>query len=328
MKIMYLGEVVRQRRKTLGVPLEPVCEGLCTPMTLSRFESGKQTPSLDCVTAIIQRLGLPDDRYYAQLTRKETKLVLLRKETLACCKQFEQTQGETQRQARGEALKLLRKLERCIKVDDRINQQFILRLRTLLEVHSPSEQLAMLIEAIRLTSPRFDLEELGSCLYSSDEVIIISKIAIHHAYCGQRRKAIDIYGQLLRLVQKRTPNHNQLPLIAYNYALYLAEDNRLEEALEISEIGRQICIRQGYYYMLPGLLHIEAECYYLMSEFDRYVELCQSAYHIYGATMDTRNQNYLKADAMKRFNLVFTLQDSLPSDPAAAPLAESNLQAW
>ena len=43
MRIKYLGEAVREQRKLLGVPQELVCEGLCTIMTLSRFESGKQT---------------------------------------------------------------------------------------------------------------------------------------------------------------------------------------------------------------------------------------------------------------------------------------------
>lgn len=315
MKVMYLGEVVRQRRKTLGVSMEQVCEGLCTAMTLSRFENGRQTPSWDSVAAILQRLGLPDGRYYAQLTRVETKLILLRKKTLAYCKQFEQTQGEVQQQARMKALELLCELERCIKEDDHINQQFILRLRVLLETHSSSEQLAMLMEAIRLTSPRFDLENLSSCLYCSEEVMTISQIAIYYVCHGQRRKAIDIYGQLLKLLQKRMPEHEQLHLIAYNYALYLAAEKRLEEALEISAIGRQNCIRQGYYSMLPKFLHIEAECHYLMGKIGKSLELYKSAYHIYGATIDTKNQSTLKAD-MERFNLSFNLQDSLSPDPA------------
>ena len=78
MEIKYLGEVVREQRKLLGLRQELVCEGLCTPMTLSRFESGRQTPSRDCVVAILQRLGLPDDQYYAQLTKEETQLSRLK----------------------------------------------------------------------------------------------------------------------------------------------------------------------------------------------------------------------------------------------------------
>ena len=303
MKVKYLGEIVRQQRKMLGVSQEQVCEGLCTPMTLSRFESGRQTPSRDCVAAILQRLGLPDGRYYAQLTREETRLALLKKEMLASCSRFEQAFGEDRQQARMNALEKLHDLECCVKEDDRINQQFVLRMKVTLATYPPQKQLEMLMEAIRLTSPRFDPDEIGRCLYSANELIIINKIAIRYANCGQCGKAIDIYEQLLKLVLKRAPNQECLHLITYNYARYLASESRFEKALEVAELCRQVSIKQGNYSVFPRLLHIEAECYYFMGEIDRSVELYRSAYHIYGIIMDTKNQEILKIDAKKRFDL-------------------------
>lgn len=304
MKATYLGEVVLRRRNDLGLPQEMVCEGLCTPMTLSRFEKGRQTPSRDCVVAILQRLGLPDDRFSAQLTRRETKLIRLRKEIIACYKQWKQTLWEDQ-QARADTVEKLHKLEHFIKEDDRINQQFILRLKAFLEERSHREQLEMLMEAIRLTSPRFDLDKISRCLYSAEEVLLINKIAIGHACCGQRRKAIDIYAQLFHLLQERGPDYNRLSLIAYNYALQLGLAGRLEESLLILEFGQKTCVKQGYYYLLPKFLHVKAECYYLMGEIDRTIELYQAAYYIYGTTMDTRSQGDLKTDAKERFGLIF-----------------------
>lgn len=304
MRVKYLGETVRQQRKLLGVPQELVCEGLCTAMTLSRFENGRQTPSRDCVVAILQRLGLPDDRYYAQLTKTETQLIRLRKEALAYSSQFEQTLGADRQKARRKALEKLHTLERRIKADDHINHQFILGTKVTLEEHPIQKQLEMLMEAIRLTSPRFNPDELGSCLYCTNEVAIINQIAIRYALCGQRRKAIDIYGQLLKLVLKRTSDYTYLPLIAHNYALHLALEKRWEEAVEISNLGRQACIRQGYYRVLPGFLHIEADCYYFMGARARSEEIYRSAYYIYGAISDVRNQEALKTDVKERFNLV------------------------
>ena len=303
MEIMYLGEAVRQQRKRLGLTLEMVCEGLCTIMTLSRFEKGKQTPSRDCVGAILQRLGMPGDQYCAQLTDAEAQLLRLRTEINAYCGQFEQTLGEEQQQARKSALEKLRDLERCVKENDRINQQFILGVRATLEPYRPQEQLEMLMKAIRLTSPRFDSEKISNCLYCATEVVIINKIAIRYFFCEQREKALDIYEQLLKLILKRDPNHDCLHLITYNYALYLAEEKRWKEALEISALGREVCIKQGNYNTLPGFLHIEAESYYFMGESSRSISLHRSAYHLYGAIMDTRNQEVLKTDAKERFNL-------------------------
>lgn len=306
MKATYLSEVVLQRRNDLGLPQEMVCEGLCTPMTLSRFEKGRQTPSWDCVEAILQRLGLPDDpRYFAQLTRRETTRLLLRKKARASYKQFEQALGAERQRARIEALETLHRLEHCIKEDDRINQQFILGMKPVLEGRPPQEQLEILLEAIHLTSPRFDPNDLSRCLYSANEVVLINRIAISYVCCGQRGKAIDIYAQLFNILLKRSPDHNHLSLIAYNYALQLGLAKRLEESLRISEFGQKICIKHGYHHLIPRFLHVEAECYYLMGEIDRSIKLYQAAYYIYGATMGIRDQEDLKADAKERFGLVF-----------------------
>ncbi len=305
MKVKYLSEIVLQRRKELGVSQKMVCDGLCTIMTLSRFESGQQTPSWDRTAAILQRLGLPDDQICAHLTREETRLELLRKEVHALCGRFERTTGEEREKARAQALEKLHDLERFIKKGDHINQQFVLRMRVTLGTYSIQKQLEMLTDALRLTSPRFDLDELSRCLYCADEVVIINKIAVNYFRCGQQQEAIDIYRQLLKLVLKRTPNHKYIPLIAYDYARSLVLEDQLKEALEISEIGRKTCIKQEHYYLLPKFLHTEAECNYFIGETDRSAELYRSAYYTYGAIGNTIDQELLRIAAKKRLNLVF-----------------------
>ncbi|MBD5162351.1 MAG: helix-turn-helix domain-containing protein [Oscillibacter sp.] len=305
MKIKYLNEVVRQRRKELNVSQRMVCEGLCATMTLSRFESGQQTPSWSCAAAILQRLELPDEQIFAQLTREETRLVLLRKEILASCGRFEQTLGEEREQARMQILEKLRDLERCIKKDDRINQQFFQMSKIIVGLFAPQNRLEMLMETIRLTSPRFDLNDISKCLYCSNEVMIINQIGRAYSDCAQPKIAVNIYEQLMTLVLNRAPNHEYLPLIAYNYARCLVLENRMKEALEISELGRQICTRQEHYYLLPKFLHVEAECLYFTGEADSSRDFYRSAYHIYGALANTSDQEILKYAAKKYLNLLF-----------------------
>lgn len=300
----HLGEIIWQRREQLGISQQMVCEGLCTAMTLSRFEKGRQTPSRDCVEAILQRLGLPDDRFYAQLTKRETRLVVLRKEVLACCGRFEQAPEEDRQQAHKKALEKLDELDRYVKKGDRINQQFILGVQATLGIVPNNKRLDILMEAIRLTSPRFDIDHLSNCMYSANEVAVINKIAVSYSRSGQRRKAIDIYRQLLVLFRERMPNHKYLPLIAHNYAQYLGLEKRFEESLEVSRLGRQTCIDQGHYYLLPRFLHIEAECHYSMGKVDRSAELYQAAYYIYGATGDKKRRDILKSEASDRLGLM------------------------
>ena len=80
MKNVFLGEYVKQRRLDLGLTQEQLCYGICEPMTLSRLENGKQTPSRNRINALLQRLGLPDDRYFALLSKNELEMEALQKE--------------------------------------------------------------------------------------------------------------------------------------------------------------------------------------------------------------------------------------------------------
>ncbi len=84
MKNVFLGEYIKQRRLDLGLTQEQLCDGICEPVTLSRLENGKQTPSRNRINALLQRLGLPDDRYFALLSKNELEMEALQKEIVAC----------------------------------------------------------------------------------------------------------------------------------------------------------------------------------------------------------------------------------------------------
>lgn len=64
MNCIYIGTFIKQRRKELKLTQEQVCSGICDPVTLSRIENGKQTPSKSVISALLQRLGMPEARYY------------------------------------------------------------------------------------------------------------------------------------------------------------------------------------------------------------------------------------------------------------------------
>ena len=117
-----LGEYIRQRRLDLGLTQEQVCAGICESVTLSRFENGKQTPSRNRINAILQRLGLPDDRYYALVTPEELEIEALKKEIVSC----------NALKCVEEGFDKISRLEKIAKPDDQITQQFILRSKVLL----------------------------------------------------------------------------------------------------------------------------------------------------------------------------------------------------
>lgn len=124
MKNVFLGEYVKQRRLDLGLTQEQLCDGICEPMTLSRLENGKQTPSRNRINALLQRLGLPDDRYFALLSKNELEMEALQKEIVAC--------NATEKVPEG--FEKLAQFEKLADPDDQIAQQFALRSRVLLGI--------------------------------------------------------------------------------------------------------------------------------------------------------------------------------------------------
>lgn len=312
MREIFLGEVIRQRRVELKLTQEEVCEGICEPVTISRLENGKQTPSRNRVKALLQRLGLPDDRFYGLLSAKELEISRLEKEIVSCNVRFERAGGEEKKAARAEALAKLQALEQVIDGDDTLSWQLILRSRYLLGTEQGRYDfetgMALLLEAMRLTKPRFDIRQIEKGLYTEQEVKLLNNMALCYSQAGKHVEALDIQRQLLRYLQteweKIPPHRAHIPLVAYNYARELALVKRYAEAIEIAEEARTICVSYGHYQFLPGLLAVLAECRFFAGDSARSAALYRQAYYLYEAINNEKNRSIIQAEARERLGLV------------------------
>jgi len=297
MREIPIGAYIRQNREAQGLTQQQLCEGICEPATISRIENGQQTPCRSRLSALLQRLGLPDDRYFALLSPNEIEISSLQAEIVSC--------GVHGRRERG--LELIARLESIMEADDHITRQFILRSRVLLGDYGFEEQLDILLEAIRLTVPRFTLEELESFLYSFDEIKIINQIGNTYAEAEQHKKAIDVYSRLLRYVQKHNSNitqsTGQLVLVAYNYARELDVCGLYRDAIEIAELFRQTCVKYAHYQLLPGTLHIMAEYYHFLGDDDKSRDLYLQAYAIYKAIGNELDLRFLEKDVREQLGV-------------------------
>ena len=169
MKEVFLGEVIRQRRLELGLTQEELCEGICEPMTISRFENGRQTPSRNRIKALLQRLGLPDDRFFGLLSTKEVQISNLENEIISCHVRFERAAPNEKNKIREDTFAKHKQLESLIDKDDTLSRQLILRSKYLLGTengpYSLDAGLSMLLDAMHLTSPKFDLDQISRGLY-------------------------------------------------------------------------------------------------------------------------------------------------------------------
>lgn len=309
MQKYFIGELIKKRRQDLKLTQEQLCAGICEPITISRLENGRQTPSMGKLRALLQRLGLPEEKYYAILSKNEMEISDLQTEITSCNVLRDSQRG-------------LPKLEQLVALadpEDPLVQQFILRSRALLgkmengEIvpYTPEEKLNLLFNAIELTSPGFDIEAIYQGLYSLDEVKVINQIGGVYSNMGQHKKAIDIYYQLLKYIEKHFQNILQssglLPLVAYNYARELDLVGRYAEAVEIAETGWKACVQYGQYFYLPSIIALIAECYHFLNDDEKSKNYYRQALYLFEAINNKRGAWIIKAEIEEYFGTDFSI---------------------
>lgn len=314
MQEIFLGEAIKRRRLELGLTQEELCEGICEPMTISRLENGRQTPSRNRMNALLERLDMPADRYYALLSKNELDLENLQKRIVALNLKFQRGNKEQRTEAWQEAQAVYQELEAVMEKDDMISRQMIVCSKIILGKADGSmcgfeEKINMLTEAIRLTVPSFDVDEIGKSLYTTAEVKIINQLAVAYILDGDHMEAISILRQLYVYIKKHFKNipleRAHLNMVAYNYARELLIVGQYKKAIEIAEEGRQVCLDTGHCLVLPDLLDTMAECYCLLGEKKKGKELYFQTYYITKAMGDEHNLKFVQVDAKRYLDIEF-----------------------
>lgn len=314
MREIFLGEYIKQERRKQGITQEQLCSGICEPITISRMENGKQMPSYSRIRVLLQRLGLPDERFYALLSKHELEIKTLEDEIRADVIRFERASPEDRPRIQAAGLQKLEELEKLSEPDDRIIHQYIIGKRVTLGKpdgpYCPEERLELLMEALRLTVPNLDLEELNLGLYSMEETTLLNQIAITYSQIGQPKKSVDIYRQLLKYVQKHysygmSRYAGKFTLVACNYTHELFKVGRYDDALEVAELGRKACVEYAHYQFLPIILHLMGECYFCQGDVNRCKEYYRDAYCLYKVIGDEHNRRLLEKDIAEHLGLKF-----------------------
>lgn len=312
----YFGAFIQKNRRAQGLSQEDLCEGICDATTLSRIENGERIPSRVRAISLLQRLGLSADRYYMLLNRYDAEVDALQSAIIRCSIKYERVLDEDKAAVKERAMRHLDQLEDIVKKKDRYTQQFILRSKALLgkddgNNYTPEEQLSLLTKAIRLTLPKFDLDKIDKFRYDLEEIKIISQIATTYGKAGQLKKSVKILEKLYEYVTTHNQNMQesagQIPLVAYNYALKLDSSKRFEDAVEVAESGYQACVDFCSYQLLPGFLHIMAECHHFLGEDDKSKQLYIKAYCFYQILGNERDLIALRDEAEKYLGLTLAV---------------------
>lgn len=301
MQNLYVGEVIRRRRRELNLSQEALCYGICEVSTLSRIENGKSTPSRSKINALLQRLGLPDERYYAIVSKNEKEVEALRKEIVACNVMHDPKKGH----------EFLQQLETICEPDDFMTKQFILRSRIVLGDLDGSipkqKQPELLLQAIRLTVPGFSEEHINDFLYSFDEIKIINQLANMYTHIDKLDLAEKIFVQLIDYINEHFKEiftgNGILPMILHNYVRVLDLTKQYRKSIQVAELGKQVCIQYGHYQFLPGFIAYIAESYHFLGDDQQSREYYTQAHYLYKALDNKKLLSEIDAEAREYLNL-------------------------
>lgn len=121
-----IGDVVRKRRKMLGISAEALCQGICDAKTLRRLESGKYKTQREIVGELFERLGLSLEYQCQQIVTDSNEALVLYNEV---SKALDNRDTET-------AEKILPRLKELLPMELVVNQQTIESLDSLYLLHS------------------------------------------------------------------------------------------------------------------------------------------------------------------------------------------------
>lgn len=303
MKEVCIGSIIRKRRQELGLTQEQLCHGICETVTLSRIENGRQTPSRSKVNALLQRLGMPGERYYALVSEREMEISNLQTQITSCNVLGQREQG----------LQKLEELEKLMEPDDQLTRQFVLRSRALLGhmengravPYSFREKQMLLFRAISLTVPHFCVQNLLDNLYSVDELKVINQIALVYADYGQTKAAVDLYGQLLLYLDEHLQSlESTRPmkiLVSYNYARILCMEQQNERAIEIAKQGINCSVQSGRSSCMGGLLFVIAQSLYQLHQIEESRRYFYRSYFFYSSMQDSKNAQLMKENIEEYF---------------------------
>lgn len=292
--LFLIPEILLSARVEKGFSQEEASEGICTPETYSRIETGKRSPSLKNLEALEQRLEIKQGYLIGEVwTNAFSVLELTQKLRMAVSNLDLETWEECQK-----------KLEEKLDLSKKINRQYVEGYRTCLEYQQGKISEAEWISRHKKTlSYTFAFEERMEAYptgmrqrFTDQEAVLLQQIALAEKIRGEKEKAVEIWKLLLQDYgnsEVRMENHfKEVMLIWSNLANTLSDVGKTKEGIALADQGIRMVLEKG-----QGPLNmLFANRIYAMKEAGQNVrkEQFEQAYALSEMFGDLELQNSLK----------------------------------
>ena len=210
--LFLIPEILLSARVEQGASQEEISEGICTPETYSRIETGKRSPSLKNLEALKSRLKIRSGYYMGEVWTEDFAVLELVQELRAAVSASNLKAWEMCQQ----------RLEEKLDLSKKINRQYTEGYRTCLEYQK------------------------GKFL---EDEWIRRQIALAEKIRGEKEKAVEIWELLLKDYGRsriRMENHfKEVMLIWSNLANTLPDVGKTKEGIALADQGIRMVLEKG-----------------------------------------------------------------------------------
>ena len=245
--LFLIPEILLSARVEKGFSQEEASEGICTPETYSRIETGKRSPSLKNLEALENRLEIKQGYLIGEVwTNDFSVLELTQKLRMAVSNLDLEIWEECQK-----------KLEEKLDLSKKINRQYVEGYRTCLEYQqgkiSEAEWISQHKKTLSYTlafEERMKAHRTGMRQgFTDQEAVLLQQIALAEKIRGEKEKAVEIWKLLLQVYgnsEVRMEHHFQeVMLIWSNLANTLSDVGKTKEGIALADQGIRMVLEKG-----------------------------------------------------------------------------------
>lgn len=245
--LFLIPEILLSARVEQGASQEEISEGICTPETYSRIETGKRSPSLKNLEALKSRLKIRSGYYMGEVWTEDFAVLELVQELRAVVSASNLKAWEMCQQ----------RLEEKLDLSKKINRQYTEGYRTCLEYQKGKFLEDEWIRRHRKTlsyTRKEPMEQRMFCeerahVFTNTETILLQQIALAEKIRGEKEKAVEIWKLLLQVYgnsEVRMEHHFQeVMLIWSNLANTLPEVGKVKEGIALADQGIRMVLKKG-----------------------------------------------------------------------------------
>ena len=260
-EIYLVGEVLKQYRIKKAISQEELSEGICTPETISRIESGKRAPNTKNYYALAQKLDAEVDYFDAGIDTEDFSLILLKRELDVAIARRKWDKAE-------EMLEQLKTgLEKEGKLLSPRNQmglkpeEYCIRYNQ--KKCSAEEFMAVCEQLADCENERWREESYWKQFLTRDKVRILNYIAVLYTIRRELDKATIILERILSWLEKSsvglTERYSESLIVMLNLAITYSKLKNNKKCVQMSEKCIRFCLSCGRGTTIPLLIANQVE---------------------------------------------------------------------